>query len=64
MTAVPEPFTNNTVNHIDISVRGTVDFSVPLAYGTYYYYDADNQVQTLVVSASDPYTSKVRDQEI
>ncbi len=30
---------NHTVNHIDISVNGTVELTIPLAYGTYYYDD-------------------------
>ena len=30
---------NHTVNHIDISVEGSTEYKVPLAYGTYYWYD-------------------------
>ncbi len=57
--SVPEPYgTGNTVNHIDISVQGTVDINIPLAYGTYYYYDDDHQIQTLTVSADHPVISK------
>lgn len=32
---------NHTVNHIDISIAGDSRVTVPLAYGTYYYQDAD-----------------------
>ena len=60
ITTVPEPYgTGNTVNHIDISVTGTVDINIPLAYGTYYYYDENNELQTLEVSAENPFISRV-----
>lgn len=60
ITTVPEPYgTGNTVNHIDISVKGAVDINVPLAYGTYYYYDDNGDVQTLTVTADQPVISKI-----
>lgn len=62
---IPEPFGDgNTVNHIDISVKGSVDISVPLAYGTYYYYDENNEVKTLKVSADKPVVSKIHNYEV
>ncbi len=50
---------SHTVNHIDISIVGHAAFSVPLAYGTYYYKDKNGQVQTLVVNRENPLTIDV-----
>ena len=46
----------HTVNHIDISIKGQAAFSVPLAYGTYYYMDDDGVVKTLIVNRDNPVT--------
>lgn len=40
----------HTVDHIDISISGKSKVSVPLAYGTYYYKDAQGNWQTYTVS--------------
>lgn len=62
VTTVPKPFGDgNTVNHIDISVRGTVDVRIPLAYGKYYYRDSNGEVQTLIVDAQHPAFSVLED---
>ena len=47
---------HHTVNHIDISVVGHAAFSIPLAYGTYYYKDSGGQVRQLNVSKESPVT--------
>ena len=44
----------NSVNHIDISVRGTAIVKVPLDYGTYYYRDKNGNTRTLVVNRDNP----------
>ena len=41
---------NHTVNHIDISITGKSQISVPLAYGTYYYKDENDDFQEYVVN--------------
>ena len=41
-TVLPVSPQNHTVNHIDISIEGNTEYKVPLAYGTYYYYDEDD----------------------
>ncbi|MBR4576465.1 MAG: hypothetical protein IKO25_04610, partial [Clostridia bacterium] len=40
---------NHTVNHIDISIRGKVKLTVPLAYGDYTYVDENGETHTLHV---------------
>ena len=52
---------HHTVNHIDISVVGNAAFSVPLAYGTYYYKE-NGTVKTLVVTKDHPVTVDVTKQ--
>ncbi len=47
--------TSNAVNHIDISVKGSVNLDLPLAYGTYY----DENGNEIVINAQHPYTQKV-----
>ena len=41
---------NHTVNHIDISISGKSDITVPLAYGTYYYMGQDGQMHEYTVT--------------
>ena len=50
---------SHTVNHIDIAILGHAAFSVPLAYGTYYYKDGNGAIQTLVVNKQNPVTIEV-----
>ncbi len=45
---------HHAVNHIDISVVGRAAFSIPLAYGTYYYKDQNGTVQKIVVTRQNP----------
>ena len=42
--------TNHTVNHIDISISGKSEITVPLAYGTYYYRGQDGQMHEYIVN--------------
>ncbi|HCA22293.1 MAG TPA: hypothetical protein DEO87_07950, partial [Lachnospiraceae bacterium] len=42
---------NHQVNHIDISIDDTVTANIPLAYGTYYYKDANDEWQELVITS-------------
>ena len=50
---------SHTVNHIDISIVGHAAFSIPLAYGTYYYKDQNGSVRTLIVNRENPVTVEV-----
>ena len=45
---------NNQVNHIDISIEDSVTAVIPLIYGTYYYKDANDEWQQLVVNPVSP----------
>ena len=47
--------TTNAVNHIDISVSGSANLSLALAYGTYY----DQFGRRIVVDRDNPYTYEV-----
>lgn len=47
---------NHTVNHIDISITGKAQITVPLAYGTYYYEGDDGQYHEYVVSSDTDVT--------
>ena len=42
------------VNHIDISIVGHASFTVPLAYGTYYYKDNNGEVHEMIVTRENP----------
>ena len=44
--------TTHTVDHIDISISGTSNITVPLAYGTYYYKDAAGNWQAYEVTGN------------
>ena len=53
-----------SIDHISVAKDNAEDISVPLAYGTYYYYDENNEVQTLTVSAAHPVFSKNNDFDV
>ena len=53
-----------SIDHISVAKDNTTDISVPLAYGTYYYYDENNEVQTLTVSAAHPVFSRNYDFDV
>lgn len=53
-----------SIDHISVAKDNTADISVPLAYGTYYYYDENNEVQTLTVSAAHPVFSRNYDFDV
>lgn len=44
----PSDPANHTVNHIDISISGTAQVDVPLAYGIYYYKDGNDWKKIIV----------------
>jgi hypothetical protein len=44
----PSDPANHTVNHIDISISGTAQVDVPLAYGIYYYKDGNTWKKIIV----------------
>ncbi len=59
----PSANLNNTVNHIDISIEGGASLSVPLAYGTYYYY-VNGEQRTLTVDSDMTLKLKVEHVDI
>ena len=52
-TAVKAPnYLTHTVDHIDVSIEGSANVSIPLAYGNYYGEHGDSEAPIKVVSAN------------
>ena len=48
----PSDPANHTVNHIDISISGSAQVDVPLAYGIYYYKDGNGDWKKIIVGTN------------
>ena len=53
----------NTVNHIDISIEAVARVNIPLAYGTYYYYE-NGELKTLLVNRDNEITLNLSKDDI